>query len=132
MSSPTTSSSKYKEILCIEEYGEICVLLSKMLSPNKAKVLHAKDVSEAANYLHERHPAIILIENNFFEQSGITYAADLKSTIPETKIIILSSQDGHSKEAAKKAGIDVFLTKPFTKKQLLDSVNTLLSQSEKP
>jgi two-component system, response regulator YesN len=119
-----------KEILCIEEHGEICLLLSKMLDSREFKVSHAKDIQQAAVYLTTRIPALVLIEDNFFGEVGITYIAELKHKLPETKIVMLSAEGGPKKEAARKAGVDVFLTKPFTKMQLVRSVVTLISKSE--
>ncbi len=120
-----TNPSKHKEILCIEEHGEICLLLSKMLNSNEFKIFHVKDKKQAAEYLKVQQPLLVVIENNFFEDTGIMYAVDLKAKHPGTKLIMLSAQGGERKEAAYKAGIDAFLAKPFTKSQLLHSVTSL-------
>jgi DNA-binding response OmpR family regulator len=130
MNSEATDSSKYKEILCIDEGGEICVLLTKMLDNKEFKISHAKDTAQASKYLKGRQPALVLIENNFFENAGIDYAAELKAKLPGTSVIMLSAEDGKIKEKARKAGVDAFLTKPFTKKQLLDSVVSLVNKGE--
>ena len=125
MDSSSTPTSKEKEILCIEEHGEICLLLSMMLG-NKVKVANAKDTNQAADYLKARHLVLVLIENSFFENTGLLYAGKLKSTLPEMKVMMISAQDGWRKEAARRAGVDIFLTKPFTKRQFLDSVVSLI------
>jgi DNA-binding response OmpR family regulator len=124
------SSAGCREILCIEEHGEICLLLSKMLDTSEFKVSHAKDIQQAAEHLITRSPALVLIEDNFFGESGMTYVAELKHKFPGTKIVMLSAEGGPKKEAARNAGVDVFLAKPFTKMQLVRSVVTLTDKSE--
>jgi DNA-binding NtrC family response regulator len=66
MGSPLTSSSQSKEILCIEEHGDICILLRKMLDGNEYKVAHARDTRQAGDYLRTTQPVMVLIENSFF------------------------------------------------------------------
>jgi DNA-binding response OmpR family regulator len=127
----SNTPSKSQEILCIEPHGELCILLTKMLVGQAIYVKHAKDTSEAANLLNKQQPDLVLIEDNFFEDTGIRYVSLLKATFPATKVIMLSARDGLTKELAKNAGVDAFLTKPFTKTQLLNSVVSLINASGK-
>jgi PleD family two-component response regulator len=64
--------------LCIEEHGEICLLLGMMLGKD-FEVSHLSDKGQVADYLRARRPVLVLIENNFFENDGLTYAAELKT-----------------------------------------------------
>jgi two-component system, OmpR family, response regulator len=128
--SPSDKPSKSQQILCIEQHGELCLLLDKMLFGQPIHIKHAKSTAEAANFLKEHQPDLVLIEDNFFEDIGIRYIAQLKATLPVTKVIMVSSQDGSSKVMAINAGADAFLTKPFTKTELLDSVMSLINASQ--
>jgi two-component system, sensor histidine kinase len=128
MGESISSSSMDKNILCVEEHGEISILLSRMLKKSKCKVLHAKNKVQAEDHLRTEQPVLVLIENNFYENGGIIYAAELKIMFPAIKLMMLSAaQDGQIKEEAAHAGVDIFLIKPFTKSQLLDSVAALLN-----
>jgi DNA-binding response OmpR family regulator len=131
MSSYPTSTATVKEILCIEHHGELCLLLSKMLARREFRFSYEKDTGEASKFLRMKQPALVLIEDNFFEDTGIRHIAQLKAAFPATKVIMLSAQDGKTKQSAKNAGVDVFLTKPFTKTDLLNSVIFLIDGSDK-
>jgi two-component system, OmpR family, response regulator len=128
--SPSHTPSKSQEILCIEQHGELCLLLGKMLFGRPIHIKHAKNTAEAANFLKEQQPDLVLIEDNFFEDIGIRYIAQLKATLPVTKVIMVSSRDGSTRVMAKNAGADAFLTKPFTKTELLESVMSLINASQ--
>jgi CheY-like chemotaxis protein len=127
-SSPTPSKSR--EILCIEQHGELCLLLTKMLAGQAIKIRHAKNTAEAAGYLKVHKPVLVLIEDNFFGDTGIRYVEHLKASLPDTKVIMLSARDGPTKESATSAGVDAFLTKPFTKTELLESVVPLINMTD--
>jgi DNA-binding response OmpR family regulator len=78
-----------------------------------------------------QQPVLVIIENDFYEYGALKYAQELKTISPSIKLIMLSAQDELIRQEASRAGIDVFLIKPFTKSQLLNSVITLLSTKEK-
>src|ERR1700761_2403797 len=118
-------SSKAKEILCVEKQAEICLLLSLMLPRDEFRVSHRRNIQQAIDLLRLRPPIIMVIENQFFERIGLEFIAQVKSLRPETKVIILSAEGGLLEEAVIRAGADAFLTKPFTKAELLHSVLSL-------
>jgi DNA-binding response OmpR family regulator len=121
------SSSNIKRILCLEEYGETCILLGKMLNHDEYEVLHVKNKVAAYEIMKAKETNLVIIDNNFYKDGAIILAAELKTLRPAIKVMMLSAMDGEIKRLASQVGIDIFLTKPFTKSQFLDSVDSVLN-----
>lgn len=49
-----SSPANYQHIHCIEEHGEISILLSRMLSKSECKILHAKNKVQAEYHLQSK------------------------------------------------------------------------------
>jgi hypothetical protein len=46
--------------------------------PTYNLISHARDTTQADDYLKTQQPVLVVIENNFFKDTGIVYAAKLK------------------------------------------------------
>lgn len=113
-------------ILCIESGGEICQLLKTMLPDPTMNVKHVVSIDEAVAYIKANQPALVVFDNIFaFTQIRVHIAA-LKRGMPNVKIIMMSAVDEEAEEA-RLAGVDRFLTKPFTKAALTDAVASMLN-----
>ena len=127
MTGKAPSSSNIKRILCIEENGETCILLGKMLNHDEYEVLHAKNKMAAYEIMKVKEASLVIIDNNFYKDGAILLAAELKILRPAIKVMMLSAQDGDFKRLASQVGIDIFLTKPFTKSQFLNSLDSVIN-----
>ena len=120
----TSPGPDHNAILCIEPRGEICLLLSKMLESKDIHVTHAAGMEEVLSdhYFEAPQPALIIVENTFAEGEIAHNIAAIKERAPASKVLMVSSVDGDIAKKALIAGVDDFLTKPFTKSMLLDTV----------
>ncbi len=121
------TGSSNRNVLLIEDEGEMCLLLNLILDNANLNVDHVKTLADADAYLEKKLPALILLDNRLPDGYGVDYIGHLKKTFPWIKIIVISGIDAAAADFALEAGADAFLSKPFNKAKLLDSVNSLLN-----
>lgn len=123
----TNSNQNLNKILVIEDEGEMCLLLSLILDGQGMKVDHVKTLSAAKKFLEKEIPSLILLDNRLPDGLGIDFISYLRKSLPGVKIIMISGVDPEAGDAALEIGADHFLTKPFTKQQLHESIRNLLN-----
>lgn len=105
----------------------MCLLLSLILDDQGMVVDHVKTLSAAKQFLEKEAPALILLDNRLPDGLGVDFISYIKKTLPDVKIIMISGVDPEAEDAALEIGADSFLAKPFTKKQLHESITNLLN-----
>ncbi|MER3498497.1 MAG: hypothetical protein C4308_07625 [Chitinophagaceae bacterium] len=126
MSDTTLQATKTKKVLIIEDEGEMCLLLNILLDDDEMELDHLKSLAMAKEYLEKQKPAVVLLDNKLPDGFGIDYISHIKQVYPDVKIIMISSYDSAAKDVALENGADRFLTKPFKKQELFDSIKELL------
>jgi len=121
--------SENRNVLLIEDEGEMCLLINLILDHEGLNIDHVKTLATADAYLEKRLPALILLDNRLPDGFGLDYLGQLKKKYPWIKVIVISGVDAAAADFALEMGADAFLTKPFTKAKLLASVNSLLNSS---
>ncbi len=116
-----------KKILIVEDEADMCLLLNIILAGKNIQLEHVKSLSSAVTYLKSDNPSVIILDNKLPDGYGIDFIPELKKTNPDTKIIMISGYNGAVKDLAMDSGADIFLNKPFTKDQLLKSIEGLLN-----
>ena len=118
---------RIKQVLLIEDEGEMCLLLNLILDNKELNINHVKSLSDAAIFLKKNKPDLILMDNRLPDGFGFDFIGYVKAHSPETKIIMISGVDKAAGDFALEIGADLFLPKPFTKAALLQSVTRLLN-----
>ena len=86
----------------------------------------ARDGVETLKLVKEVQPDLLILELVLPLKSGIEILKELHSVSPKTQVIVISSLDDESLRAQAKAlGAHAYLTKPFTRAQLLGAVNEI-------
>ncbi|RYF99444.1 MAG: response regulator [Chitinophagaceae bacterium] len=111
-----------KKVLLVEDEADMCLLLNIMLTGDEMEVDHVKTISAAKDYLDAETPAVVLLDNRLPDGLGIDFISSIKKSHPSTRVIMISGSDGSAKDIALENGADEFLTKPFTKVHLYESV----------
>ena len=123
----TTSKTSTKNILLIEDNGEMCLLLNLILNDKNVHVEHVKNLSDAEAFLQKTQPDLVLLDNRLPDGFGLDFISYIKANYPAIKIIMISGVDKAAEDLALEAGAELFLSKPFSKAKLLESVRSLLN-----
>ncbi len=93
--------------------------------------LFADNGETALETVAEEKPDLILSDLHMPTMDGLALVKALRAKSDSTKLIIVSIDDSEKAiDAAKVAGADAYLTKPFTSEQLFTTVSSVAGQSE--
>lgn len=123
--------------------AEACVLVADQdeatrshvlltLGGESYEVVEAEDTESAIHRIAEKRPAVVLVAAELPGAGGVALATSLKAQ-PETagiQVVLLSDKGAPvDQDAARDAGVDEFLAKPFNAFALLKKVDGLLASS---
>ena len=122
-----THPTQDRKVLIIEDEGDMCLLLNIILADKKMQLDHVKSLADAQSYLESTQPQVVLLDNKLPDGFGVDFIQQIKKQNPLTKVIIITGFDVSAGDIAMENGADLFLTKPFTRDQLQESVNKFMS-----
>lgn len=115
------------KILIVDDEGDVCYLLSKLLKERKIKFEHVNTLAQAEILLKEETPNIIFLDHNLPDGLGINFIDHVKSNYPYLKIVMITAHDSvKTRNHALKKGADFFIAKPFTSEQIYNCVDQLV------
>lgn len=123
-----------QSILVVEDEPDIRELLRFTLHRAKFHVLPAADSEEAIRLLDGPLPSVAIIDWMLPGMSGIELAKRIRADQPtsELPIIILTARGGEAdKLQGFNLGIDDYITKPFSPRELVARVRALLRRAGK-
>jgi len=114
-----------KKVLIIDDSQTIRRSAENMLSSEGVEILTAEDGFQALSIIAEEKPSLIFIDIVMPKLDGYQACAIIKNN-PEFQhipVIMLTSKDGlFDRARGQVVGSDHYLTKPFTKDELLQSL----------
>src|SRR6056297_139693 len=113
------------KVMVIDDSRTIRKSAETMLGREGCEVLTADDGFEALALIHEHHPDLIFVDIMMPRLDGYQTCAIIKNNdnFRSTPVIMLTSKDGlFDKARGRIVGSDHYLTKPFTKDELLEAV----------
>ncbi len=122
-----TTPAQDRRVLIIEDEGDMCLLLNIILADKKMQLDHVKSLADAQSYLESTQPQVVLLDNKLPDGFGVDFISQIKKQNPSAKVIMITGFDASAGDIALENGADLFLTKPFTKEQLQESVNKFMS-----
>jgi len=122
-----TTPVQNKKVLIIEDEGDMCLLLNIILAGKKMQLDHVKSLADAQSYLENSQPQVVLLDNKLPDGFGVDFIPQIKKSNPSAKVIMITGFDAAAGDVALENGADLFLTKPFTRDQLQESVNKFMS-----
>jgi DNA-binding response OmpR family regulator len=116
------------KVLIIDDETDICFLLASMLKKKGFDVSFVNSLTEGFSKVTDLQPAILFLDINLPDGSGLESISTIKSLSLNTKIIMISAFDGVRERAtANERGADFFIGKPFSREivsEALDKVYT--------
>ncbi|MEM7055027.1 MAG: response regulator [Pseudomonadota bacterium] len=130
MSNETNSSERSSalqglKVMIIDDSRTIRKSAETMLSREQCKVMTADDGFEALSLIHTHRPDVVLVDIMMPRLDGYQTCAIIKNNhqFRATPVIMLTSKDGlFDKARGRIVGSDHYLTKPFTKDELVEAV----------
>jgi CheY-like chemotaxis protein len=112
-------------ILLVDDEPDFCAALRDILESVGFEVLYAPNVGAALGVLEKVVPDLILTDVMMPGQDGLSFVRQVRSRADWSKIkTIVVSAKGMPEDidAARRAGADAYLTKPFTARDLREAV----------
>jgi len=113
------------KVLVIDDSRTIRKSAETMLGREGCEVLTADDGFEALSLIHKHCPDLVFVDIMMPRLDGYQTCAIIKNNerFRSTPVIMLTSKDGlFDKARGRIVGSDHYLTKPFTKDELLEAV----------
>jgi len=108
-------------ILLVDDDPALRTLLKATFEIADVAVVEAEDAASARRKIRGARPDVIVLDINMPGTTGLELCAELKAA-PATRdipIVLLTGSEGGTDAAAKKAGADAIVRKPFSPLELL-------------
>ena len=117
-------------IIIIEDDVQLRKMLRQMLEREGYEILEASDGTEGIKIYREKPTDIVITDMIMDGKEGVETIIELKREFPDVKIIAISGGGRLNPEVyldmAHKLGVLQTLTKPFDRKELLETVRKIL------
>ena len=124
-----------KKILIVDDEPNIVTALEYLLQRSGYEVLLARDGDAALKQVEEHVPDLVLLDVMLSLKSGYEVCQRMRERADwqHIKIIMLSAK-GREAEVNKglSIGADLYVTKPFSNKELVAKIDELLAAAPKP
>lgn len=118
-----------KKILIVDDEPNIVMTLEYTFKKSNFQVYIARDGQEALDILKAEVPEVIILDVMMPMVDGYATLEHIKKDerLKQCKVIFLSAKSKESDiEKGLSLGADLYMTKPFSVKKLVDQVNFLL------
>lgn len=119
------------KVMVIDDSKTIRRTAEMLLKKEGCEVVTASDGFEALSKITDQHPDIIFVDIMMPRLDGYQTCALIKNNqmYRRTPVIMLSSKDGlFDKARGRIVGSEQYLTKPFTREELLDAIDKHVSR----
>ena len=124
------TSKNEKKILVIDDSKTIRRTAETLLSKEGCQVFTAIDGFDALSKIADHQPDLIFVDIMMPRLDGYETCSLIKhnKTFKETPVIMLSSKDGlFDRARGRIVGSEQYLTKPFTKDELLGAISNQIN-----
>lgn len=118
------------KILIADDEPNIVISLEFLMKREGFEVLIAQDGEEAVDKIRSEMPDVVLLDVMMPKKSGFEVCQEVKAdaSLRAVKILMLTAK-GRDTEIAKglALGADAYMTKPFSTRELVERVHSLLA-----
>jgi twitching motility two-component system response regulator PilG len=121
----TANTPKQKCILLVDDSATIRRSAETMLASEGFEVVTAENGFEALSKIARHHPDLIFVDIMMPRLDGYQTTAIIKNNedYRATPVVMLTSKDGlFDKARGRVVGSDLYLTKPFTREELIEAI----------
>jgi len=121
-----------KKILVADDEPNIVISLEYLLKREGYTVVIARDGQEALDAIARERPDLVLLDVMMPKKTGFEVCQEVRATeaLQTTRILMLTAK-GRDTDVAKGTalGADAYMTKPFSTKDLVQKVASMLGQT---
>jgi two-component system, OmpR family, response regulator MtrA len=120
------------KILIAEDDSDLRLLVSLKLESSGHQVVSVEDGSAAAQHCRTIRPDLVILDLMMPGMSGLEVCRFIRADpeLTSTPVILLTARaQAADIEAGRAAGVDEYLTKPFSPRELAVRVATLLGEA---
>lgn len=120
-----------KSVLIVEDEPFIIEALSYLLKNEGHNVTSYTDGDGCVEHIQKTNPDLVILDMMLPNKSGMQILEELRSIDNLTQLpVLMLTAKGQRKDqsAAKKAGVSMFMTKPFSNKEIISNVQLLLEK----
>lgn len=118
-----------RRIVLVDDDPIVRRLLRTTLPSESFDVLEASDGDAALRLVDGAEPSLVVLDWRLPGRSGAEVLAESKRRFPTLPVLVLTGvRDPEQREQAAQLGADVFLTKPFSPSELLETIERLLGE----
>lgn len=115
-------------ILIVDDEPNILLSLEFLFKKEGFRVFIGRDGEEALFLIKEKNPKLVILDIMMPKMDGYEVCRYVKENHADTKVVFLSAKTKASDmEKGRLAGADLYLTKPFSNKDLVNKVKVLLN-----
>jgi DNA-binding response OmpR family regulator len=115
--------------MIVDDDESVRSLLRMTLPEEGYEINEATDGERALALVEERVPDLVLLDWKMPGRHGSLVLDELKSRHPQLPVIVLTAEIAeHHRNLAESLKVDVFLTKPFSPLELLETIERLLGE----
>ena len=115
---------KRRKALIVDDETDICYLLSNILKQRNIQTVFAGSLAEAERRLQSPDFFYyVFLDNHLPDGLGINQIKRWKEKFPFIHVIMITAHDSYEeRKKASKDGADYFISKPFSKEVILNSI----------
>jgi two-component system, OmpR family, response regulator len=119
-------------VLIVEDHADLARELTEQMSRGGFRSDRVGTLAEARDIVGVRGYCVALIDRRLPDGDGIAFIPELRRTLPEVSILMLTALD-ETRElvASLDAGADDYLTKPFEPDELMARIRTSLRRAKR-
>ena len=118
-------------VLVCDNEEALRALVRAALEPTDCDVVEARDGDESLSLALSVRPGLIVLDMMMPGRSGLEVLAELRAEpeFDDTPVVMLTARaQATDRHAAAEAGVDRFLSKPFSPRELASIVEELLAE----
>ncbi len=116
-------------ILAVDDDAQIRALLFEYLSGNGLRVSLASSGAEMSNVLGEETIDLVILDVRLKDEDGLALARSLRERLSMPVIMLTGVRDEADRVMGLELGADDYITKPFSPRELLARIRTVLRRT---
>ncbi len=127
------TSEKQRRIVCVDDDPDLCQLIKVMLEPHNFEVIETHGGLEGITAIREEEPDLVLLDLMMPDMDGWELFRQMQqlAELKEIPVIVVTARSNRAeRELGRIVGIDDYIIKPFTRKDLIERINKALHRGE--